>query len=348
MIVANNFNIEQVPGIAKNATVHFYTSDPGIFTCTYPTGISGPPTVTAAGTRAWTVKNQTCTDGFNLPAAAAHATRIRDNCTIGFVVDTELLQNNPTLLAPEKYLVSNYLQYRRINWQLHTHRSGTTPGVYIGYTQSETSASNEAIVNFSNTLSFGQKYRVIITFSGTTLTRYLNNNTPENTLVRTQPVGEIDNPFCRMFSAGELYFWDSILSTDDIALWMAGSATSAAPVVAYGLDEETGQIAYDDSLNEYDSVFDLDANYPASQIVRSSTDTGFTSPLVEVPIMVAADCTAGVKNITLRRTRQGIPARVPALSDAELYDDGILPVTIVNPVNVVVSGPSQQIRTKLP
>jgi hypothetical protein len=46
-----------------------------------------------------------------------------------------------------------------------------------------------------------------------------------------------------------------------------------------------------------------------------------------------------VHNITLRRTRVGIPARVPALSDAVLYDDGTIPVTVAVEESCFAIGP---------
>ena len=62
-------------------------------------------------------------------------------------------------------------------------------------------------------------------------------------------------------------------------------------------------------------------------------------PSWKSPSTIAADCTAGVHNITLRRTRVGIPARTPALSDAVVYDDGTIPVTVAVTAEAVTIGP---------
>jgi hypothetical protein len=66
-----------------------------------------------------------------------------------------------------------------------------------------------------------------------------------------------------------------------------------------------------------------------------------------VPITVAADCAAGVHEITLRRARVGIPARTPPLSDAVLYDDATLTVTVVAIPAVVHTGPIQIIQARM-
>jgi hypothetical protein len=100
-------------------------------------------------------------------------------------------------------------------------------------------------------------------------------------------------------------------------------------------------VIYDTSGNV--TPLDLTAtqitNWQAPGMRGDFTDVGFTSPLVEIPLVIAADCAAGTHNITLRRTRVGIPARVPPLSDAVLYDDGVLPVTVAVETEAVTIGP---------
>jgi hypothetical protein len=294
-----------------------YSEHPGIveLTSSDPSVASVDASVTIEGTRVWAANNQKWTDGFNVPAAGAHAIRMRDNCTIGFFIDTAMVQNSPIFMAPEKHLVSNYLTYRRINWHFDLRRITDTQ-VTLNYSQSNMDGTNESTFAFANRLAYGSKHLVIVTFSGDTLTRYLNNNTPEDTLTRTAPTGVHDNPYCRIYSAGNLYYWGSVLSSADIALFMAGSATSAAPIVAYALDEEGTAKAYDDSTNAYDGVYDLDATYPASQIVRDYTDDP-GDPVIPFQPFTITPNSVGTFTITARRRRQGVPDRA---TDEEKYE----------------------------
>jgi len=77
-------------------------------------------------------------------------------------------------------------------------------------------------------------------------------------------------------------------------------------------------------------------NWQAPGMRGDTTDTDFVSPLVEVPITIAADCAAGAHDITLRRERVGVPSRA---SDAQRYDDGTLTVTVAAEAETITIGP---------
>ena len=333
-------------GQEVTVTVPIYSTEPGVVTgsapgCTFPDG----NTKVIAGTRTHSAKNQMWTDGFFVPAAGAHAIRARDNCTIGFYLDTELLQNSPLFVAGEKHLVGSYKASRRINWHFYIARVTDTQ-VTLNYTQSTDITTNESNFLFLNRLVFGNKYRVLITLDGVTLTRYLNNNTAENTLTRTAPGAPGDDPYCRIGSVGDLYYWGSILSAGDIAAWMAGSATSVAPIVAYPCGEESSILTpFDASVNAYDGVFGLDAVYPASQIARIYTDAPGDPvvPASSIRVLVPAGVASPV-TLTLTRPRQGVPSRA---SEAERFETTTGVITIVDIPAVVHVGPPQIVSARL-
>jgi hypothetical protein len=147
--------------------------------------------------------------------------------------------------------------------------------------------------------------------------------------------------------------YNGILSDSVLTDFFDNDTLPANPIISIQGGHEINPAApvfYDTSGNATAlDLSDVDVQYwPEASASGDSSDTGFTSPLVEVPITIAADCTAGVKSISLRRTRVGIPVRTPALPDAVVYDDGILPVTVTNPGTWIKAGPAQDYQVYLP
>jgi hypothetical protein len=260
----------------------------------------------------------------------------------------------------------NMAMDRHINWALSARKYGNGAAykyTQIIYGQSASSlaaelaygGSSDYLGNIANsttryaiTLTSGDAGDVAVKFykgsraNTSTANRATTSGTVGGSEVLVFQMGVNLSKIARVCDNAELDAWFSdgtIPATDREFVFSGGQEiNSASPVI------------YDTSGNV--TPLDLTAtqitNWQAPGMRGDYTDTGFTSPLVEVPITIAADCAAGVHEITLRRNRVGIPVRVPPLSDAELYDDGTIPVTIVEPATWIKAGPSQEYQVYLP
>ena len=147
-----------------------------------------------------------------------------------------------------------------------------------------------------------------------------------------------------MWCAAKAVKYARKLSDAELKSWTTGGTLPAdAPELCYPGNQEINNAApviYDTSGSAYDlTAYDITGWQAAALQHPDYTDTGFTSPLVAIPITVAADCTAGVHEIELSRTRQNMPDRTPPLSDAILYDKASLSVTVAVTAEAVTIGP---------
>ncbi len=347
-LTAFNTTVER-RGQEVTVTVPIYSTEPGTVTaaatgCTFPDGAD----VVIAGTRTWRARNMANTDGFNVPTAGSDAISARDNCTIAVDLDIDALDVLPVSFATASPIIYNYSGARRINWGISLIKFATGTQIYPAYVQSNTPTSNETSLGLVPS-PYWQLYsgvkKLLITLSGTDVYVYIDNNTPIGPVARTAPTGVIANPYTVIRYCRRATYWASVLSSADIAAWMAGTDTTAAPVVNYTLMEESPAKPYDASANAYDGVYDLDANYPASQIVRLSTDAPgdpvvpASSIRVTIPAGVASPVT-----LTLTRPRAGVPVRA---SDAERIESTTGTITIVDIPAVVHVGPPQIVSAHL-
>ena len=356
-ISASNFTVEHIPGVAKSATAWFHTTDPGTFAVTYPTGITGPATVTAAGSRKYEMMNRS---GDGHCYGDADSTKQRDPCTIYCAIPFVKIQKmnaywryNYALQVCQSYKKSNAAL---VNYFISFYRpNGYANYLSMTFYMSKDNSTNAAL--WSTNVAVGlntlvDSLRIALTISGRSvkLNTSIDNAAPVevSTTLAYDLVGTVGDEALLLCDCSEYAHWSSVITgTDFTNLVRYGTIPAGANVVYLG-NEESGNVLYDTSGNLRDSTLDADSTYPSTGIARIFTDTGFTSPLVEVPITIAADCTAGAKSITLRRTRVGIPARVPALPDAVVYDDGVVPVTITNPTTVIKVGPRMIYQVYLP
>ena len=361
-ISASPLTIEHIPGVAKSASAWFHTTDPGTFVCTYPAGITGQAQVTAAGSRAW---RRGIAQGFNGPSGASNATKYRDGVTICFDFDptkfTDNLQSYSNQILPLIPICQNYCNAYAgnwLNWGIGLRSAQVAIGgiTHFMYSQSSVGGTPGATGTPINLAAIAIYTRFVVTLNAGTITIYWKEDGGAKQSFsggRVTPTGNTPTPLLAIYAAARFGFFASILANDanGVDAWLAGNCP-ASPVVHYSCAEEVAsgvnQAPYDRSTNLWDGVFSGDATYPLTSAPRDSVDTGFTSPLVEVPIVIAADCTAGLKNIALRRTRVGIPTRTPPLADAVVYDDGVLPITVTEPTTWVKAGPSQQYQVYLP
>jgi hypothetical protein len=332
---------------AVSASAYIHTTDPGTFACTYPAGISGPATVTAAGSRVYKIPN----DNGAYLALQTSALSSRLGVTIVGKTSIDLLAKafgaatNGQEFQPLIHCI-NESAARRVNWGvlLNVFRTGALYTARISYNQSADSGTNDAayLGAFDGAITGDIRWAVVLPASGTTVPVYMTSRANVVNATRAATSGTMGGSEVVVLQGGlETAVFARELSNDDLDLWFAGTlpATPAAAWMGSHEIDVTDPVIFDTSGNNYD-LGDYDVTgLQAANMRALTTDTGFTSPLVEIPITIAADCTAGVKNITLRRTRVGIPARVPALADAVLYDDGTLAVTVAVETEVVHIGP---------
>lgn len=351
-ISASNFTVEHISGVAKSATAWFHTSDPGEFACTYPTGITGPATVKdpGEGERAWTIGNR---GGQYLAYPAVHQTR--HECTWLFEVDlAKIAVASQQATAYDYSLVAqsvNVAVPRRVNWGIAIDIYNQTHPNYrviCRFFRSADSSSNEAMMNgpTATTYTAAQVVRFAIIYSNIAPKSgvYIYHGSRANVAATGAAAPDGTMGGTEVFMLGccnQIGRWGGVMSDGDLDAWFSAGTKPASPAFLYaGGHEITPSIQkiFDSATGKID-LYNYSVFSPA---VASGdyTDTGFTSPLVEVPITIAADCTAGTHNITLRRTRVGIPVRTPALSDAVVYDDGVLPVTVVDTAPTGHVGPA--------
>jgi hypothetical protein len=325
---------------AVSASAWFHTTDPGEFTVDYPTGITGPATVTAAGSRAWGNMGS----GGDYLARAGSEGNGRSDCTILVEFNADRLCASTGLSGTNAHDWSPLVGHgrfeglRRVNWIIANRNISN--GVYPTYVQSASSASNEAVVSVASAYAITGIVRLAVVLLDVAVSNnvifYTNARTNTYTTARAATSGTMGgNEWLVMWGASAAAKIARQISDAELDAWFSSGTVPATNVefnFASGQEiNPTALVRYDISGNGYDlGTTGPPPLWPAPSAPRPVTsDTGFTSPLVEVPLTIAADCTAGVHNITLRRTRVGIPARIPALSDAVLYDDGTIPVTVI-------------------
>jgi hypothetical protein len=333
---------------AVSASAWFHTTDPGEFAVTYPTGITGPATVEAAGSRVWG----------NMGAGGDYLAypsigQDREDVTWLFEIDySKIPSGNRTTLANAFPVIPIATCIRtdalsRSNWAFFARR-------YVNNTQNafnivvSDSPDNSTV---PSVCLFGEK--ILASFPTTPIKFAITKATGGAHVLHwgvrgphqsgTRPsTGTMGGTEVMIFhQAVQFSKISRVCSSAELDAWFAsGTVPVSDREFAYlGGHEITANKIFDSGPNAYDLYAYQVEYYQAPGMIGDYTDTGFTSPLVEVPITIAADCTAGTHNITLRRTRVGIPTRVPALSDAVLYDDGTLPVTVAVETEVVEIGP---------
>ena len=332
---------------AVSASAWFHTTDPGEFDVDYPDGITGPPTVTAAGTRVWTLDNSRGGEGAAFGGAAGNAWANYSNYAYFLKIDQ---------LALSELIESNFIN-RAITL------IASIPGTAGGY-----NGQNWALwfYNFNNTIVWITRrpgYKAALVAGAVPAQRYIyyavkhdaatdklrhitkaNNGTIQEVASILDSVPASGQNYLLIKQCAELYILPVAQATDQKMIDWAQSGTAPSGYEEHFTFNEEGSVVYGEvSENSVAYPVKVDMlNYSTATIpgsTRRYTDAGFSSPLVEVPIVIAADCTAGLKNITLRRTRVGIPARTPALADSVLYDDGTIPVTVAVTAEAITIGP---------
>lgn len=347
-ITLHDFTIERIPGVAKTATVFGHTTDPGVIEVEYPTGITGPATITVAGTRVWRSITNGRDGGFNAPAALAAILKNRNNKTLFFDIPYD---NFPHRTPQNTQSLSNltfigYAAYRRLPWRLSFLVTASSATPYIVASLNSASNAGSVLSGTAFSIATAGSYRCAITsVAGTpNIVKFFSSTAA----VVTENPGTWADDFgdCNFIFGGGFSFaaYGSIISDGDISTWLAGGGFPSGSIVTYMQNEEADAIPYDTSGNNYDGVYDADATYAASKLHRDYTDSGFVTPAFSIPITVASDAAAGPYTIGLRRNRVNIPARA---SDAEKYDDGSVVVTVSDIATVVKCGPSQDLRSRI-
>jgi hypothetical protein len=347
-----------------SASAWFHTSDPGVFVVDYPTGITGPPNVEAEGTRVWR-------NGLKHGQYLARASAIPSRKNVAFFVEVNLADVSTCHGAVSNAFNSLIIaesaadtQSRDINWsiQINPYRVNNTNTTYrFVYIQSRNSTSGETVhigPSIVRTAPTVERLIAVLPDPATDANVYFYNTTgtaADVTVARFADTTDAMDTAAKLIMClpCKLAKMEGGIPSQSQreAFQSAGTLPSGLAASYQGGHEidPAAPVFYDTSGNATAlDLSDVDVQYwPEAAASGDFTDTGFTSPLVEVPLTIAADCTAGVHEITLRRTRVGIPARVPALSDAVLYDDGTLPVTVVAIPAVVHTGPVQIIQARM-
>jgi len=340
---------------AVSASAYAVVDTPGTWACTYPTGITGPATVKdpGEGARVWG----------NMGAGGDYLARIgaegtdREDVTWLFEIDWDKISGtksgasaNTSAIIP---LIGSfrYDVVDRVNWLIAARIYQASRGVlYLDSLSNISNTSAAAALGIAGALPSGSERWAITKATGGTYYIYQASRASSATGTRnsTGTMGGSEalvwqsgvscSKILRVCDNAELDAWfanGTIPATDREFVFPGGQEiNSSAPVI------------YDVSGNV--TPLDLTAaqvtGWQAPGMSVATTDTDFTSPLVEIPLTIAADCAAGVHDITLRRTRVGIPARVPALSDAVLYDDGTIPITVAVTAEAVTIGPDTTLQ----
>jgi len=189
---------------AVSASAWFHTSDPGTFDVDYPPGITGPATVTAAGSRAW---RNGLKHGQYL--ARANCLQARDNCAWFFEIDPADLFGFDVASTANLYpiipICSNIKTnvVRRINWGFHLARwiiSTSQQVTRLTYYQSNAAANAETLSNPNvnptyNVLPFSAPLRIIVTADGRSLLWYwTTGTTSDGSATRGTTTGIMGSP----------------------------------------------------------------------------------------------------------------------------------------------------------
>ena len=343
---------------AVSASAWFHTSDPGTFDVDYPPGITGPATVRTPEEweRVWQLGGR---GGDYL--ARASVGQDREDVTWLIEVDWGNIQNDMgsvTNTFGVHPLIGSYRTdaIARYNWGFVARKFlGSQRGIV--YTDSIDDGTNNTATIIANVTSGGsvqtrEKWALTKAAGGAYVLYRAARATVAASGTRSSTGTMGGTEYLVMHSGTKCAKILRVVSDAELDAWFAdGTVPASDREFAYLGGHEidpAAPVIYDSGPNVWDLTATQIDNWQAPGMRGDFTDVGFTSPLVEIPLVIAADCAAGVHEITLRRNRVGIPDRTPPLSDAELYDDGTIPVTIVEPATWVKVGPAQEYQVYLP